>query len=55
MKAREYLDENHPMAILLMDGIGKEIGTDFTSGIVDVMEEYHRHRLSEITEEKLNK
>ena len=55
MKAREYLEKNHPTAPRIMDSIGKEIDSDFTSGIVDVMEEYHTARSKEEAEERAGK
>ena len=43
-----------PTAIVLMNDIGKEIESDFTSGIIDLMEEYHQQKSREEAEERFN-
>lgn len=51
--AREWLEKNHPTAIKTMDNIGVEIKSDFTSAIIDVMEEYTQSKMP--SEEEIKK
>jgi hypothetical protein len=47
MDARNFMEKNYPEAVKFFDQIGSDIDSDITSAVVDMLEDYLRHKLTE--------